>query len=400
MRSMMQIVRYALVVGLLCTGFVVYGLSTASPVAHASCPTIPSYQTFGFNMWRTSYNPSECLVTPATSPTLAWVDTFAGMKLGAREGISTFNSLGFIGLDQALIAFNTFTGATVWSFPTGNVIEGAATVHQGTIYFASTDARFYALNPGGGLICSQLLSAPILTTPAAVQGVVVVSTKDGVLYGLNATTCAIMWTNTLGVALSSPSVFSNFAFVSAQISPTQSMVFVLNAWTGTIVSASTAFTATFTAPVVTNDLIYVGAVAGASGGVLALKMTSPTLTTAWITGLGDRVFGKPAVDGSQVYVVTAASSRLYALNAFTGAIAWSTLGLCGALYTAAAPTVANGGVYVGAASCISAYTTSGVSAWAVPLSSIGDAPVTVINGWLYTTAYGPGTVDRIFAYKA
>jgi outer membrane protein assembly factor BamB len=206
-----------------------------------------------------------------------------------------------------------------------------------------------------------------------------------------------MWaTPSLGLTITSPSVFNNQAYVSVQVSSSQSVVFALNASTGAILGTTPAVPGTFTPPVVEFGRIYVGD-SNPSPDILAFSAGAPytVLWTATTGGFG--VVGKPAVDQGQLYAV-GGNGTLYAFNASTGAFNWSSVGPCGPLYKAASPTLANGGVYAGGSGCVQAFKAIGGGAtWTVSVGGLVTSPATIVNGALYvaTTA---GSSDSIFSY--
>jgi outer membrane protein assembly factor BamB len=407
MRSMKRLAKFALTIALMLTGFVAYGLSPASPTAHAACAPIPGYQTFGYDMARTSYNAAECTVSPLSKPAPAWVRSYAGAASGARDGITTFGSLAYVGVGNDLVAMSTTTGATILTFPTPGSVVGAATTYEGNVFFGSLGMGFYALNLELVPICPPLIFAsPISTTPVVFSATRVIFTLEkGDIYAYDPTTCSLVWGySTGGITISSPTIYGGSVYVSVQVGAAQSSVFVFDAFSGAMQGMTPVVTTgLFTAPVLANNLIYVGT-DNPAVSVFAFDAAAP-YAPVWGMSLGGPVYGKPAVDGSQVYAVVAGSARLFGLDAFSGAVHWAVSGpaSCGQLYKAASPTVANGGVYVGTdgPGCIDAFTMGGASTWTLPTTpGTVAAPVTVVNGWLYATTYGPGVIDSVFAFKA
>jgi outer membrane protein assembly factor BamB len=402
-KSMKHLARLAVVPIILLAMSIVSGLGGASPQAYAACPPIAGYPTFGFDTGRTSYNPYECTITPSAAPPFNWISPFS-LPSAPREGISTDSTQGYVGVGNAMEAFKLASGTPAWSFPTAGPIVGAATVYLGNIYFGSQSGVFYALNPVGSPICATYLGAPISTTPIGFQNTIVVSTSNGRVFGVNATTCGILWsTPILGLSISSPSLYAGIAFVSVHLTSAQSVVYGIYALTGGIIGSSAPMAGTFTTPVVLLQHIYVGTDNPATS-VVSFLLTSPTFAVSWVRSIGEPVYGKPAVDTtvlapgpSQVYAVSAVSGRLYAFNALTGAINWAAAATCAPLYKAASPTVANGGVYVGSITCINAFKITGGLTWSISVGTLVDSPATVVNGMLLFSANIGGT-ERIFSF--
>lgn len=396
---MKYLIRFVVVPILLLAGLAITSLNSANPKAYAACPPIAGYPTFGFDTGRSSYNPFECVISPAVVPPLNWVSPLA-LPIAPREGISTDNVRGYVGQGNSLVAFSLATGALAWGFATPGPVVGSATVFLGNIYFGSQNGNFYALNPAGGLICTIALGGPISTTPLGFGNTIVVSRDNGVVFGINPGNCAVMWASpVIGTAISSPSLSGNTLVVSAQVNPNQSDVVGLNGANGAVVGVSPLFPGTLTAPAVAGGKVFVGC---SNPGVGVISLAIPGFAVVWNRPIaGEPVLGKPAVDfpkaPNQVYAVSATTGRLFALNAATGAINWAFPAACGPLYKAAAPTVANGGVYVGGKACMNAFKTLGGATWGLNVGVLADSPATVVNGLLLFTA-NVGGGERIFSY--
>ena len=399
MKALKYLLRFVAIPIILLASFAITGLSNASPRAYAACPPIAGYPTFGFDTGRSSYNPFECVISPVVVPPLNWVSPLA-LPIAPREGISTDNVKGYVGQGNSLVAFALATGAPAWGFATPGPVVGSATIFLGNIYFGSQSGNFYALNPAGGLICTVALGGPISTTPIGFNNTIVVSRDNGVVFGINAANCAVLWaTAAPGAPISSPALFNNIAVISAQVAPAQSVIFGINVLTGAIVGRSPALPGTFTAPAVAGGQAFVGS---SNAGVGVVNVAVPAFAVTWVRPIaGEPILGKPAVDfpnvPKQVYVVSSVTGRLFALNALTGAINWAVPAACGPLYKAASPTIANGGVYVGSNGCINAFKTAGGATWAIAVGGLVDSPATVVNSRLLFTAKNGGA-ERIFSY--
>ena len=123
----------------------------------------------------------------------------------------------YVGWGNVMDALNATTGATLWTYPTGNTIEGPAAVANGVVYIGSDDNNLYALNATtGALLWSYTTGGVVTSAPAVANGVVYVGSDDSTLYALNATTGALLWSYTTGGAVeSSPAVSNGVVYVGS-----------------------------------------------------------------------------------------------------------------------------------------------------------------------------------------
>ena len=122
---------------------------------------------------------------------------FAYNPDGTLKCNSTASSSGFSGVavDDDAVYFGGPTelfavnpdGSTLWSYPTGDRVDGIPTVaDDGTIYFGSDDDSFYALNSNGTLKWSYATGADIACSAAiGSDGTIYVGSDDGKLYAFN-----------------------------------------------------------------------------------------------------------------------------------------------------------------------------------------------------------------------
>ncbi len=404
MKGTKLLIRFALIPLLLLALFALTNPGRSVSRAYAACPAT-TYPSFGYDTGRTSNNPVECVISPLVAPPVNWASGFV-LPTTSREGIATDPVRGYVASGNTLLAFQLATGAAAWVFGAGAPLVGAPTVYLGDIYFGTQNGTFFQVNPAGGLVCNVALGAaqPILSTPIGFGNSLIFSTGSGQVFAVNAATCAVLWvTPVLGIAPTSLSLINGTALVSVQTAAGgPSDVTAINAATGAVVGISPALPGVFTPPVVTTaGQIFVGS-SSPNVGLAAFKFALPALPVAWVAPLaGEPVNGKPAVDLpgvplQQVYAVSGTTGRLFAVNAATGAINWALPAACGPLYSAASPTVANGGVYVGGKNCMNAFKTGGGPTWGIALGPLVDTPATVVNGAIYF-AVNLGGGERVFS---
>jgi len=110
----------------------------------------------------------------------------------------------YIGSDDGnLYALNANTGNQIWKYTTGGAVQSSPTVVNNTVYFGSTDKYLYAIDATNGTLkWKYLTQAPIRTeSPVVSNGLVFISCSNnypsGYLYGLNASTGALVWTKSM-----------------------------------------------------------------------------------------------------------------------------------------------------------------------------------------------------------
>ncbi len=152
--------------------------------------------------------------------------------------------------------------------------------------------------------------------------------------------------------------------------------------------------------VIANDMVFL--TTGTSGGSQLLALDQSNGGTAWgpvaISGTANGSAGV-AYDSEEVFVTQDQSgigggSTLYAYNASTGALEWSTaLGAA----SPGAPTAADGYVYVivaGSATLYAVNETSGAIAWEQSLSGASGTPAVTADGvYVAATTSGCFTID-------
>lgn len=258
------------------------------------------------------------------------------------------------GGDNHVYAFNAQTGATLWTFAAGSNMNSSPAVANGVVYITDRNGFIYALNETSGALAwsYQVANGDSLGQTAAVaNGVVYFVSIDGVAYALNATTGALVWSVAIGTPgpnVMAPVVDNGVVYVTAgaPYPSTQGEIAALDAMTGAI--KWTAFTAFYGMDglALANGTIYVSVI---STGVYAFDEATGALKWQDNIAMGESA---PAAANGVVFV-GAGTAYVYALDASTGATL-ASVGNCGTQpYTS--PVVAQGVVYSGCASSISAF---------------------------------------------
>ena len=257
---------------------------------------------------------------------------------------SVANSTAYVGCAKGMCALNAGTGALLWSFP-GAVTP--PTVADGVVYFGC-GLYVCALNSNSGALLWQYTNVEGISDLAVGNGDVYFGSRDpsnwdqGTFYMLDARTGALLWSHVVGSGpyggpgFSTPavgwSVCVNVSFSAEQ------QVYTDLFCMGEGVEAS--FNASASAPAVAYGMVYEGVSAYSYPG-RHFPATLYAMGQWQYVPLGDSISPQAIANG---VVYFSDYSRLYALNASTGALLWQSpaMGL-------GMPVVANGVVYAGSA---------------------------------------------------
>ncbi len=305
--------------------------------------------------------------------------------LGNAVGVTAVNGIIYAESDDYhLYALNAQTGALLWQVgPLNNSLMGNPIVSGNIVYVTTGDTGFsfsqvlkfeqssgtsplvrgllysslYAFNATTGrMIWRQDFKGNAMPTPILYNNTVYEPTGGGNLWALNAQTGALRWKTPLGGfdSMSSPNLYVNPTTKQASI----------------VVGTSDA-----------NHVVAVNAKTG------AVTWTQPTTLNIFNTGMGDN---SPVVDQSNGIVVQdsvvnfdrankTTNLAVYAMNASTGKVLWSTnLGRSSAppAYKGGMALIQNGVVYVGSPVTSELYAlneSNGKILWSFPFVNSGPA---------------------------
>jgi len=214
-------------------------------------------------------------------------------------------------------------------------------------------------------------SGPIYSSPAVVNGVVYLASRDGQVYAINEQTGVQVWrtnnafnspsfpiTSSLLVA-NSKIFFGNWCF-APRCSPVGYLE-ALDASSGNILWLNATSTAVISTPSIDNGKVFFGE---DDGTVMAVNET--TGHRLWGTNVASPVRNAPTIAYGRVYV--GSFNRFYALNEATGATTWSfnTAG-----YNTTSAAVYQGIVYFGTGrgNVYAVNSTTGAQIWGPTLSA-------------------------------
>jgi len=156
-----------------CSAVPVYG----NPVAPA--PVQPPYRLFSVDWW-----------TPLVAPTLleyAPREMAAPAYDGQNGRVITLTRDGFV---RSVAP----EGKVAWEFRAGNRFYAGATVHEGVVYAPGTDGQLYALDAGTGALKWKYASGEALATEPLIAGeLVLVASQSDTLFAVKRGTGELAW---------------------------------------------------------------------------------------------------------------------------------------------------------------------------------------------------------------
>ncbi|MDY7081302.1 MAG: PQQ-binding-like beta-propeller repeat protein, partial [Halobacteria archaeon] len=242
-----------------------------------------------------------------------------------------------------ITALNATTGSHVWSYssPT-NVVRGGATLHDGVVYFGSHDDNVHAVNVADG---TQNWTAGVNgNIPTAVSydaGRVFAGASGGSIYGIDATTGSIDWSDEphADPGARSPTAANGSIFFGIDDTTYHFQEYTQSGSEGWETSTGSP---PFVSPAVWHSTVYY---AEETGGYFR-AYDEGSGSEDWSYNVGANMYSAPAVSNETVYF-GADDNNVYALDAPAssgGSLKWSfsTGG-----NVRSSPAIADGVVYVG-----------------------------------------------------
>jgi len=275
------------------------------------------------------------------------------------------------------------TPKLLWTYNTFAPVVSSPAVVDGVVYIGSDNSDVIALNATSGVqIWNYSITPvfPVYSSPAVDNGVVYVGSMNSNVYALNATNGAQIWSyNTRGPVASSPAVVGGVVYIGS--GGGISYIYALNATNGAkLWSYPTSGYIIMSSPAVVGGDVYIGSTKGLTqthGSVYALNATAGTLL--WNYTTNGRVTSSPTVANGVVYVGDA-DGNVYALDAANGGKLWN-YSAGGAVEMS--PAVADGWVYAGGSNSMYALNaTNGSKLWNYTANLLGVSPA-FIGGVVY-----------------
>ena len=284
----------------------------------------------------------------ATTGAVVWQD-----KMGEDGDVPTLaNGVLYSENGGGISALDPLTGIVIWAYFRDGGGSSSPTVSDGRVYSADAQGFAYALDARTGTLAWETLiglpDTPI-SQAAVVNGIAYYGSYDNNVYALNAHTGALLWKFATGGFPFSPTVFKSVVYVGSE----DKNLYALDALTGALLWKFATGGGVESTPAVANGAIYFGSL---DGYLYALDASSGTLGWKFHT---TGMYTSPAVANGVVYfpAFDGANEGVYALDAGTGAVLWENANPRHYL-SISSPVVANGVLYVG--------TVSGVTAFQLP----------------------------------
>lgn len=246
----------------------------------------------------------------AADGALVWRYTTSGLDLGTPTVAGGVVYVGTGYPNQNLLALDAATGAWKWQFYVGQPILNAPAYGDGVVWIGAGSGIFYGLDAQTGSKVAQFQTGGIsyFTSPSILDGVVFLTggEYDRKIYALSVQTGAEIWesepvTDNLIVKASSISSSDGKVFISIGY-PNQKIV-ALDASNGgtlwTYDSGDASVWNFMSTPIVSGDVVYVGA---AAGNLIALNKNTGALLAQM--SVGGAVVASPAIADGIVYVAT------------------------------------------------------------------------------------------------
>ena len=119
-----------------------------------------------------------------------------GGSAAIRNALAVAYGRVYVGSANRFFAVDEKTGATAWTFNTGNLNTTSAVVNNGVVYFGTGRGNVYAVNATTGTqIWTFATGAAVSSSPALSLGsnMILVGSNDHYLYALNATSGVRLW---------------------------------------------------------------------------------------------------------------------------------------------------------------------------------------------------------------
>jgi outer membrane protein assembly factor BamB len=117
-------------------------------------------------------------------------------------------------------ALNAATGALIWKYQTGSLVESSPAVSNGVVYVGSDDNNVYAIRAKGPNAGTPLwkfaTGSEVYQSPVVTNNTVFVGSQDANLYALDAATGSLQWTVATNGIVGSAAVANGVVYATAR----------------------------------------------------------------------------------------------------------------------------------------------------------------------------------------
>ncbi len=233
----------------------------------------------------------------------------AGLSTGSLSGEARATGLWILvgSYDNKLHCVDSASGKVVWTYETGSFINGSPAVGDGKAVFGGCDAKIYVVSVADGNMVTQIDSGSYIAGSAAIiEGRVYVGNYDNVFLCGEVATGAVVWKYTGGTApiFSSPAVGEDVVVFGCR----DKRVHCVNKDSGKMVWTFTTSGEVDSSPTICRDKVVVGS---GDGRLYMLRLSDGK--QVWSYEIGQPIISSPAV-ARGVVVVGSDDGYVYAFG--------------------------------------------------------------------------------------
>jgi outer membrane protein assembly factor BamB len=161
-------------------------LAAAALVLLSGCQTVSGVYDSWFGSTPKQKAAALVTFTPGATARILWQGNVGSAERGAFYPAVSGNTVYAAGASGQIAGFNANSGGSLGRFEAGNPLSGGIGFAAGLILAGTAKGEVLAFEPSGKPVWKTQLSGEVLAPPTGADGIVVVRTGDGRIYGLNA----------------------------------------------------------------------------------------------------------------------------------------------------------------------------------------------------------------------